>query len=714
MSKSQRFTSFLYFFRLSIRIPFLLLAVFLINTVVYAQQNYDVETKLLSNDGASNDEFGRSVSISGNTAIVGAIGDDGFIGSAYIFHFDGSVWIQQQKLTASDGAAYDNFGHSVSISENTAIIGASGDDNYLGSAYIFQLNGSTWLEQQKLTASDGETNDQFGGSVSISENTVIVGAEGDDAFSGSAYIFQLNGSTWLEQQKLTAGTITVYDFFGQSVSVNGTTAIVGAYGDDNSIGSAYIFQLNGGTWLEKQKLIASDGEVEDQFGRSVSISENKVIIGAYGNFIDNGSAYIFKLNDGTWMEQQKLTASDGAAGDGFGTSVSISGNIAIVGASLNNISGSAYGFYFNGASWAEQKLTASDGAADDRFGQSVAVSDNIAIVGAYKDDNNGNESGSAYIYELIATPDQVEVADGIYNNLNKISWNNRSGSVENFKIYRNGEYHDITIAGAQGYNDYDAVPGKIYTYGVSAYNSNWGNSAIVSATGWQRANGRLDGVVSSSQGAGVADVNILASLTADLTNCLNFDGVEDYVEVPDNPNFNLNQWTIEAWVYPQSGDYIISRAVDSIITFQIQYLPSTQNISTGFQDENELEYLVTSSTNSVPAGEWTHIAGIYDGSTLSVYINGQLNNSLPASATQYFGSASILIGKGFNISGTGYFEGKIDEIRLWDTVRDSVAIQGDMRRLLQGNEPGLLAYWTFDDSSRTSATIAGDYAEGGR
>ena len=319
---------------------------------------------LLSSDGAVNDQFG-CVSISGDYAIVGAPLDDDKgtdSGSAYIFKWDGTIWVEQQKLTASDGAAFDQFGCSVSISGDYAIVGARQDDDkgtYSGSAYVFKWDGTIWVEQQKLTASDGAVNDLFGVAVSVNGDCAIVGANRDDdkgTDSGSAYVFKWDGTIWVEQQKLTASDGAAYDQFGFPISISGDYAIVGAYYDDDNgtdSGSAYIFKWDGTIWIEQQKLTASDGAVNDQFGCSVSISGDYAIVGAYyddDKGTDSGSAYIFKWDGTSWVRQQKLTASDGAVNDIFGVSVSISGDYAIVGARLDDDkgdnSGSAYIFKF--------------------------------------------------------------------------------------------------------------------------------------------------------------------------------------------------------------------------------------------------------------------------------------------------------------------------------------------------------------------------------
>ncbi|MCD4829420.1 MAG: T9SS type A sorting domain-containing protein [Candidatus Cloacimonetes bacterium] len=369
--------------------------------------------KALADDGTVWDYFGCSVSISGDYAVVGAKGDDDSSGSAYMFHRSGATWTQQVKLTADDGAPWDFFGNSVSVSGDYAIVGAFRDDDNgdnSGSAYIFYRNGTVWTQQAKLTADDGSAGDFFGCSVSISGDYAVVGAYQDDDNgdeSGSAYIFYRSGTAWIQQAKLTADDGAAYDCFGYSVSICGDYAIVGAIWDGGGSGSAYMFHRNGTVWTQQDKLTADDGAAGDFFGCSVSISGDYAIVGAYGdddNGDMSGSAYMFYRNETAWIQQAKLTADDGAYGDYFGDSVSISGNYAIVGASRDEdngvASGSAYMFHRNGAVWAQQaKLTADDGALHAHFGTSVSINGDYAIVGAPYDDDNGDMSGSAYMFE---------------------------------------------------------------------------------------------------------------------------------------------------------------------------------------------------------------------------------------------------------------------------------------------------------------------------
>jgi len=391
--------------------------------------------KPLAQNVTPGDRFGWSVSISGDTAVIGAYMDDDAghnAGAAYILQRDyGGTdnWGLVVRFTASDTEAYDGFGISVSISGDTAVIGASGDDDggsNSGSAYVYQRDhggADNWGQVAKLTASDAAAGDSFGIDVSISGDTVVIGAFGDDGVasnSGSAYVFRRDeGGTdnWGQVAKLTASDAAASDYFGLYVSISGDTAVVGAYGDDDAgseSGSAYIFQRDeGGTdnWGQVTKLTASDGAADDFFGSAVSISGDTIVIGAYWDDdvgLDSGSAYIFERDHGgtdNWGQVTKLTASDGAADDWFGYFVSISADTVVIGANYDDDeggnSGSAYVFqrdYGGTDNWGQvAKLTASDGAADDFFG-SVSISGDTVLVGA-PGDPWLTRSGDAYIFQ---------------------------------------------------------------------------------------------------------------------------------------------------------------------------------------------------------------------------------------------------------------------------------------------------------------------------
>ena len=266
--------------------------------------------KLTAADGAAFDWFGFSVAVSGNTAVIGSVFDDDrgtASGSAYVFEKFGALWSQTAKLTAADGAHSDEFGFSVALSGNTAVIGVKGGDGLVadsGSAYVFEKIGGVWTQSAKLTAADGAEGDQFGYSVAVSGDTAVIGAFLDNDLgsnSGSAYVFEKIGGVWTQSAKLTAADGAEHDQFGFSVAVSGDTAVIGSRNGDGLVansGSAYVFEKIGALWSQTAKLTASDGAQFDEFGVSVALSGDTAVIGARNDDdlgFNSGSAYVFAL-----------------------------------------------------------------------------------------------------------------------------------------------------------------------------------------------------------------------------------------------------------------------------------------------------------------------------------------------------------------------------------------------------------------------------------
>jgi hypothetical protein len=365
--------------------------------------------KLVDPTPASAVQSGFSVAISGNTAIVGAPGKANNRGSALIFVRNGTSWQLQQEITGADSTTDDHFGWTVAISGETAVVGTY-DINEVdqGAAYVFVRNGLTWSQQQKIMPAGGVVTDQFGSSVSISGDSLIVGAFGKDNSKGAAYVYVRNGSVWTQQQLLSAADGVAADEFGWSLAISGDRVVVGAPGDDSLHGGAYIFFRNGTSWSQAAKIVASDGSTFDRFGYSTAIDGVSAMVGSpldSDNGILSGSGYIFSEAGGTWAQQAKLLANDRAGNDKFGTSVAISGLTAIVGSNGDDVGsnldqGSAYVFRRNGNDWAQvQKLSSSDGQAGDSFGSSVGLDLGSAIAGAYLDDIASLiDPGSAYIF----------------------------------------------------------------------------------------------------------------------------------------------------------------------------------------------------------------------------------------------------------------------------------------------------------------------------
>ena len=346
-------------------------------------------------------------------------------------------WNELTKIAASDRVNTDYFGREVAINGDYAIIGSPfKDDDKIGkntgAVYIFKSESDEWVEMQKLVASDRAIDDNFGISVALKGDYAFVGAwqEDEDANTantlsnaGSVYVFKNLDSNWVEVQKLVASDRAAGDYFGVSIALNDSFAIIGAYREDHDAlgentltesGSAYVFENVDGNWIEVQKLVASDRGKEDWFGVNISISNEYVIISAYqededeggANTLDfAGSAYVFKYANGTFTQEAKLVASDRDESDYFGSQVSISGDYALIG--QNNWSDPQYVYVFNNIDdhWTEvQKLGASDNGKF--FGRTLYLEDDYAIIGAAQDDKDTNGenpitgAGSAYIFKL--------------------------------------------------------------------------------------------------------------------------------------------------------------------------------------------------------------------------------------------------------------------------------------------------------------------------
>ena len=336
------------------------------------------EQQLMASDGADSDLFGTSVAIDGDTALVGAFEHSVAAvrsGSAYVFTRSGSTWTEQQELTPSDGGQEDWFGQTVALSGDTAVVGASREETPgnldKGAAYVFSRSGTAWSQQQKLQASDGASGDNFGISVSVSVDTAVI-RSAQSASANSAYVFVRSGAVWSEQQKLPmpaqGGAVSAAVFGDTAILGDPTAAAPEGYSDT---GLALVFVRSGTVWTQQQLLRSPDDAVLDGIGSSVAASGDSAAVGAPADNtlggINAGSAYVFVRSGATWSEQQKLTASDGSPGAGFGSSVSISGDTLVVGApgegTAGSQAGAAYVFVRSGATWSQQqKLLASDGS----------------------------------------------------------------------------------------------------------------------------------------------------------------------------------------------------------------------------------------------------------------------------------------------------------------------------------------------------------------
>ncbi len=364
--------------------------------------------KLLPSDGAERDEFGYSIAIDNSVVAVGARddADNGFkSGSAYLF--DASNGVQIAKLLPSDGAAEDGFGSSIAIADGVVAVAASlNDDNGTDSGAAYLFDAVTGAQIAKLLPSDGAAGDRFGYTIAIDNGIVAVGAAFDDdngTDSGSAYLF--DATTGAQLAKLLPSDAAESDYFGVAIAIdNGIVAVGVLWDDDNGTdsGSAYLFDASTGAQLAK--LLPDDGADGDVFGIAIAIDDGIVAVGASlddDNGTSSGAAYLFDASTGAQIA--KLLPSDGAQSDMFGRSISIDNGFVAVGAFYNDDkgdnSGSAY--LFDASTGAQIfKLLPSDGAANDRFGWSIAIANDVVAAGASFDADNGDWSGSAYLFDV--------------------------------------------------------------------------------------------------------------------------------------------------------------------------------------------------------------------------------------------------------------------------------------------------------------------------
>ncbi|MCB1207865.1 MAG: FG-GAP repeat protein [Verrucomicrobiales bacterium] len=309
------------------------------------------------------DGFGSSVALSGNTLIIGAPTEDGngssqadntamSSGAAYIYQRIANTWVFQAYLKASNLGDFDLFGQSVAIDGNTAVVGAYGEDgptnaeSASGAVYVFVRSGSRWIQQAYLKTTTSTAGDFLGLSVALSGNTIAAGAPYDDAGvadSGAAFVFVRNGKTWTEQARLKASSPVNSELFGWSVTVSGDSVVAGARNATSSgqagAGAAYVFSRSGTSWAQEARLTASTPIPTGRFGTAVSLWGDKLIVGAPADTAGTGNAEVFQRRGTLWAWQQTLTHLDPDVGDAIGNAVAIEENWMLAGGDGDDASG---------------------------------------------------------------------------------------------------------------------------------------------------------------------------------------------------------------------------------------------------------------------------------------------------------------------------------------------------------------------------------------
>lgn len=357
--------------------------------------------KILLDDGATDDQFGFTIGLWDNYALIGAVTDDNNKGAVYVFENSDGTWGQKSKLTASDGVAGDVFGNAILMTDTYAFIGAYTTNSGQGSVYVFQRSGETWTEIDKLEADDAATEgfSAFGTSLAVSGEYLVIGALSGNGNAGAAYVFQQSGGVWTQHSKLVASDGTDGNLFGQAVAITEDKLVIGAPTAEVGAGAAYIFELSEGAWIEQDKI---EGQADALLGYSVVFFDNQIIVGAPGQEA-TGAVLVYEHDGMAWIEKEQLSPWGETSNISFGVPIVIANDKMMVGATKydngNTNSGAAYIYnYTNGAWQLETQFIPADPSFNPKMGIALALSDNFALVGAVNDSENGASAGAVFAY----------------------------------------------------------------------------------------------------------------------------------------------------------------------------------------------------------------------------------------------------------------------------------------------------------------------------
>jgi hypothetical protein len=672
-------------------------------------ESFQVTTRLQASDGSSYDLFGYGVATNGAYSIVSAKFDDDYgnnSGSVYVFkRGEDGTWMENQKLNASDQGADDEFGRDIDMCDDALVVGSVcfyGEPIRGGGAYIFRLTGDTWVEEAKLTASDVTINKLFGFHVGIDGDRVIVSC--DRGSYGKIYFFHHEGGgVWTETHNFP-------------VSYSGDVSISGDYAIAGSNGAAYIFEYDGLNWNQVQMLTPRAEDEDSEFGKSsVSISGNTAFVGAYASRGETGAAYIYKRSsDGTWYELHRAMATDNVPGAGYGYSAEVHGNSGIIGSPYSS---AAYLLRSRGNIWTEsQKLVPFDSPSE--FSTSADISNDALIF--------GSTSEAAYIMNLFDTPDSqvIFASDGDFDSKVSITWTDAYADEAGFRIYRDGGWIDETGPDVESYSDVDGQPGRTYEYRISVFYDDDSEVDIGTDYGWKPLNGVIGGRITSIGGDGIDSVQIRLEPSSE--RALLFDGASGYVIVGDAVAFDFtsaDSFTVEAWIkYSGSAD---SSTSDGTIlaktrsSLSYPFLLRTDHSSGcpgrlvfSLSDGVQIIELPTVRTD-LNDNRWHHVSCVHDPTKNAafVYVDGLLDSAVVYSALGDITSDDDLY---FGDGSPGVFSGIIDEVRIWNRVLSDIDVYRFRDARLEGNEAGLTGYWPFNESYGLVVTDYAGQAQYGR
>jgi len=416
----------------ALAVPLGLIALGLLPAPVQAQATSTQAQKLFPAAGADYASFGRACLVQGDVAIITANGAD-TSGAAYCYRRVGGVWTPSQKFKGSDTAQGDFFGFEAAIDGDIAVIGAQQADapgSGSGAACIFQDNGTSWTQVQKLVAPDGAAGDSFGGAIGLGGDLIVVGASQDDdagASSGAAYVFRRAGATWVFEQKLQPSTADSLDQFGWDIATDGEVIIISSIEDEQAgkgtPGAVFVFESNGTSWQQVQRIVPADAANGDYFGWDLDLDGDALAIGSPNTdapAVNGGAVYIYRSNGATWSLEDKVSASKVAADHALGWSLDLQGDRLVAGAPSTGatFSGALYQFHSDGTHWVQvhQWLTSDTAVAafpPPQLGMSCGFDGKTVFGGAPFHDGAVVNAGAAYRFELTDIGLQAVAAGGV-------------------------------------------------------------------------------------------------------------------------------------------------------------------------------------------------------------------------------------------------------------------------------------------------------------
>jgi len=379
--------------------------------VVFQGETTWVERSRLPHSGRPRDEYGSAVAVDGDTLLVadpaplGAAGGDGK-GAVFVFRGAGHEWREEAVLVPADLAVADNYGASVALRGDTAVVGAWADDdggNATGSVYVFERSGTTWVEAAKLHASDPGEIHRFGWSLAFDGETIVVGADGVNLAEGAAYVFVRQGPGWIEQAKLLPESwVGTYPVFGDAVAIDGERALVGAPGDQEGgadAGAAYVFRRSGTSWAQEAKLVPPAGAATHWAGKAVALAGDVAVVGEHAGAA-TASALVYRRVNGAWTFERDLVPEPPATL--FGRALSSEPGTLVCGAPSGE--GWVYVFEHGPQGWSQApRLVASDAHAANGFGTAVAVRGGRLAVGA-RGLSDSYDPGMGYVLDRVPFP----------------------------------------------------------------------------------------------------------------------------------------------------------------------------------------------------------------------------------------------------------------------------------------------------------------------